>query len=162
MKKEATASFFTIRHCRQKYVKREELFMESIKILGKVTLKQVVDDEYKQKASKELQNAIAKVDEELANFDKNMNKTITELTLKAHPQVEQVRRQFNAEREKIAVYKDQLTSSIKAILDLEDGSRVDAGEANFIQELKVGDDFGSTNVEVVIRGDKVIEINHAE
>ena len=64
--------------------------------------------------------------------------------------------------EKIAVYKDQLTSSIKAILDLEDGSRVDAGEANFIQELKVGDDFGSTNVEVVIRGDKVIEINHAE
>ena len=78
----------------------------SIKILGKVTLKQVVDDEYKQKASKELQNAIAKVDEELANFDKNMNKTITELTLKAHPQVEQVRRQFNAEREKIAVYKE--------------------------------------------------------
>ena len=162
MKKEATASFFTIRHFRQKYEKRKELFMESIKILGKVTLKQVVDDEYKQKASKELQNAIAKVDEELANFDKNMNKTITELTLKAHPQVEQVRRQFNAEREKIAVYKDQLTSSIKAILDLEDGSRVDAGEANFIQELKVGDDFGSTNVEVVIRGDKVIEINHAE
>lgn len=162
MKKEATASFFTIRHFRQKYEKREELFMESIKILGKVTLKQVVNDEYKQKASKELQNAIAKVDEELANFDKNMNKTITELTLKAHPQVEQVRRQFNAEREKIAVYKDQLTSSIKAILDLEDGSRVDAGEANFIQELKVGDDFGSTNVEVVIRGDKVIEINHAE
>ena len=162
MKKEATASFFTIRHFRQKYEKREELFMESIKILGKVTLKQVVDDEYKQKASKELQNAIAKVDEELANFDKIMNKTITELTLKAHPQVEQVRRQFNAEREKIAVYKDQLTSSIKAILDLEDGSRVDAGEANFIQELKVGDDFGSTNVEVVIRGDKVIEINHAE
>ena len=162
MKKEDTASFFTIRHFRKKYEKREELFMESIKILGKVTLKQVVDDEYKQKASKELQNAIAKVDEELANFDKNMNKTITELTLKAHPQVEQVRRQFNAEREKIAVYKDQLTSSIKAILDLEDGSRVDAGEANFIQELKVGDDFGSTNVEVVIRGDKVIEINHAE
>ena len=136
--------------------------MESIKILGKVSLKQVVDDDYKKKASQELQNAIAKVDEELANFDKNMSKTITELTLKAHPQVEQVRRQFNAEREKISVYKDQLTASIKAILDLEDGSRVDAGEANFIQELKVGDDFGATNVEVVIQGDKVIEINHAE
>ena len=136
--------------------------MESIKILGKVTLKQVVDDEYKKKAAQELQNAIAKVDEELANFDKNMNKTITELTLKAHPQTEQVRRQFSAEREKISVYKEQLTTSIKAILDLEDGSRVDAGEANFIQELKVGDDFGSTNVEVVIQGDKVIEINHAE
>lgn len=136
--------------------------MESIKILGKVSLKQVVDDEYKKKAGQELQNAIAKVDEELANFDKNMSKTITELTLKAHPQVEQVRRQFNAEREKISVYKDQLTASIKAILDLEDGSRVDAGEANFIQELKVGDDFGSTNIEVVIQGDKVIEINHAE
>ncbi len=136
--------------------------MDSIQILGKVNLKQVVDDSYKQKASLELQNAIAKVDEELANFDKNMSKTITELTLKAHPQVEQVRRQFNAEREKIAVYKDQLTASIKAILDLEDGSRVDIGEANFVQELKVGDDFNSTAVEVVIQGDKVIEINYAK
>lgn len=136
--------------------------MDSIQILGKVNLKQVVDDEYKMNAGKELQAAIAKVDEELANFDKNMSKTITELTLKAHPQVEQVRRQFNAEREKIAVYKEQLSASIKAIADLENGSRVDIGEANFVKELKVGDDFNGTNVEVVIQGNKVIEINGVE
>ena len=77
--------------------------MQNIQILGKVNLKQVVDDDYKMKASKELQAAVAKVDEELDNFDKNMNKTITELTLKGHPQVEQVRRQFNVEREKISI-----------------------------------------------------------
>ena len=136
--------------------------MESIQILGKVNLKQVVDDEYKMKASQELQAAVAKVDEELDNFDKNMSKTITELTLKGHPQVEQVRRQFNAEREKIAIYKEQLTASIKAIIDLENGSRVDIGEANFVKELKVGDDFNGTNVEVVIQGDTVIEINGAQ
>ena len=136
--------------------------MQSIQILGKVNLKQVVDDEYKMKASKELQAAVAKVDEELENFDKNMSKTITELTLKGHPQVEQVRRQFNAEREKIAIYKEQLTASIKAIVDLENGSRVDIGEANFVKELKVGDNFNGTKVEVVIQGDTVIEINGAE
>ena len=133
--------------------------MEKIRILGKATIKQIVNDSYKVKAAQELQGAVDKVNEELAKFDKEMSKTMTELTLKGHPQIEQVRRQFNAEREKIALYKEQLTQSIKGIADLEEGSLVDAGEANFIQELKVGDDFTTTNCEIIVEGDTVVAIN---
>ena len=69
--------------------------MESIQIMGKVQIKQIVTEQYKEKTGAEFRKAIQSVDEELANFDKEMNKTLTELTLKAHPQVEQLRRQFN-------------------------------------------------------------------
>ena len=56
--------------------------MESLQMMGKVLIKQVVTENYKVKASAEFQKAIAKVDEELAVFDKEMQKTLTELTLK--------------------------------------------------------------------------------
>lgn len=60
--------------------------MESIQILGKVQIKQIVTEQYKEKTSADFRKAIETVDGELANFDKDMNKTLTELTLKAHPQ----------------------------------------------------------------------------
>ena len=88
-----------------------------------------------------------------------MNKTLTELTLKAHPQVEQLRRQFNMEREKIAVYKEQLLGSLKEIADLEMGALVDSGEGNYLQEIRVGDNFAEhTQCVVVIKDDVVVEI----
>lgn len=133
--------------------------MESIQIMGKVLIKQIVTEQYKEKTGAEFRKAIQKVDEELAAFDKDMNKTLTELTLKARPQVEQLRRQFNMERDKIAVYKEQLLASIKEIADLEFGTLVDSGEGNFLQEIKVGDDFAANTVcEVVLQDDIVIEI----
>ena len=133
--------------------------MESIKMMGKVQIKQIVTEQYKEKTSAEFRKAIQAVDEELANFDKEMNKTLTELTLKAHPQVEQLRRQFNLEREKIAVYKEQLLASIKEIADLEMGALVDGGEGNYLQEIHVGDNFAeNTLCEVILQDDVVLEI----
>ena len=133
--------------------------MESIKMMGKVQIKQIVTEQYKEKTSAEFRKAIQAVDEELANFDKEMNKTLTELTLKAHPQVEQLRRQFNLEREKIAVYKEQLLASIKEIADLEMGALVDGGEGNYLQEIHVGDKFAeNTLCEVILQDDVVLEI----
>ena len=137
--------------------------MDSIQIMGKVLIKQIVTEQYKEKTSAEFQKAIQKVDEELAAFDKDMNKTLTELTLKAHPQVEQLRRQFNLEREKIAVYKEQLLASIKEIADLELGSLVDGGEGSYLQEIKVGDFFGANTVcEVILEDDAVVEIRRKQ
>ncbi len=133
--------------------------MESIQIMGKVQIKQIVTEQYKEKTGAEFRQAIQSVDDELANFDKEMNKTLTELTLKAHPQVEQLRRQFNMEREKIAVYKEQLLASIKEIADLEMGALVDSGEGNYLQEIHVGDNFAEhTQCVVVIKDDVVVEI----
>ena len=133
--------------------------MESIQIMGKVQIKQIVTEQYKEKTGAEFRKAIQSVDEELANFDKEMNKTLTELTLKAHPQVEQLRRQFNMEREKIAVYKEQLLGSLKEIADVEMGALVDSGEGNYLQEIRVGDNFAEhTQCVVVIKDDVVVEI----
>ena len=133
--------------------------MESLQMMGKVLIKQVVTENYKVKASAEFQKAIAKVDEELAVFDKEMQKTLTELTLKAHPQVEQLRRQFNLEREKISIYKEQLLASVKEVADLELGALVDGGEGNFIKEIKIGDNFTQNSTcEIILKYDVVIEI----
>lgn len=134
--------------------------MRNLQVMGKVTYKQVVTESYKEKARKEVENEISNIDDEVANFDKQMSKTITELTLKAHPQTEALRQQFNAEREKILLYKEQLKESIKTIDDLEMGARVDAGEGNFVSELAIGDSFTEKlSCEVVVEDDVIVEIN---
>ncbi|MBS5916111.1 MAG: hypothetical protein KIB49_04925 [Clostridiales bacterium] len=132
---------------------------EKLTVMGKVTYKQVVTQAYKEKALAEVDQQIAKIDEELANFDKQMDKTMTELTLKAHPQIEQLRQQFNMERQKIAVYREQIESGKQAVDILAEGEEVTAGEGNFVTELAVGEPFNlNLNREVVIKDDVVIDI----
>lgn len=133
--------------------------MESIKILGKMTVKQIVTDDYKVKAGQKFQAEIEKMEQDIAAYEKEMNKTITELTLKAHPQVEQVRRQLNGEKDKLLMYKEQLQMSLQAIAELPLGELVETGEGNFIQEIKVGDHFqDSASCEVILKDDIVQEI----
>ena len=134
--------------------------MDSVRIMGKLMIKQVVTESYKEKMSAEIQLAIQKVEDELGIFDKDMQKTVTELTLKGHPQLDQYRRQFNAERDKIVMYKEQLLASVKEVADLPIGVVLDGGEGNFLQDVKVGDNFaGSTLCEIVVQDDIVIQIN---
>ena len=133
--------------------------MEELQILGKVTYKQIVTDGYKQRTAAEIQKQIDEIDEQLAEYDKKMSKTMTELTLKAHPQTEAIRAQLNAEREKINIYKDQFQKALDAVDDLIMGSEVDAGEGDFVTTIKVGDSFSaSTHFELVVEDDIVKEI----
>lgn len=133
--------------------------MEELQILGKVAFKQIVTPGYKQKAAAEIQKQIDEIDEQLAEYDKKMSKTMTELTLKAHPQTEAIRAQLNAEREKINIYKDSFTKALAAVDDLVDGSEVDAGDGEFLTAVKVGDAFsGATAYELVIEDGIVKEI----
>ncbi len=133
--------------------------MDALKILGKVYYKQIVTDAYKTKAKKEIQAQMDEIDRQLEEFDKQMSKTMTELTLKAHPQTEALRQQFNMERDKIAVYKEQFAQALAAVDQLENGTEVDTGDGEFITELKVGDSFSSTlNYDLVIEDDVVKEI----
>lgn len=133
--------------------------MEELQILGKVTFKQIVTEAYKKKTAAEIQKQIDDIDEQLADYDKKMSKTMTELTLKAHPQTEAFRAQFNAEREKINIYKEQFTKAMLAIDDLEMGSEVDAGEGDFVTTIKVGDSFSAnTQYELIVEDDIVKEI----
>lgn len=133
--------------------------MESIQILGKLMIKQIVTEDYKMKAGSKFQEEMQKVEEEISAYEKEMNKHLTELTLKGYPQVEQVRRQLNAEKEKLAMYREQLKMSMQSIAELPLGEIVDTGEGNFIQQIKVGDTFaGASACEILLKDDVVIEI----
>ena len=137
--------------------------MDKIQMLGKLVIKQVVTDGYKQKAGGQLQTEIDKINQDITVYDENMQKAITKLTLKGDPNVEAYRRQFIAEKEKLVAYREQLNQSLKAIYDLPDGEIVESGEGNFLQEVKVGEPF-SANVscEIILKDDIVMAINPQE
>ena len=137
--------------------------MDKIQMLGKLVIKQVVTDGYKQKAGGQLQTEIDKINQDITVYDENMQKAITKLTLKGDPNVEAYRRQFMAEKEKLVAYREQLNQSLKAIYDLPDGEIVESGEGNFLQEVKVGEPF-SANVscEIILKDDIVMAINPQE
>ena len=137
--------------------------MDKIQMLGKLVIKQVVTDGYKQKAGSQLQAEIDKINQDVTVYDENMQKAITKRTLKGDPNVEAYRRQFMAEKEKLVAYREQLNQSLKAIYDLPDGEIVESGEGNFLQEVKVGEPF-SANVsgEIILKDDIVMAINPQE
>ena len=134
--------------------------MDKIQMMGKLVIKQVVTDGYKQKAGQQFQTEIDKVDSDIAVYDENMQKAITKLTLKGDPNVEMYRRQFMAEKEKLAAYKEQLKLSLQAVMDLPDGEIVETGEGNFLQEVKVGEPFtANVSCEIILKDDIVMAIN---
>ena len=137
--------------------------MDKIQMLGKLVIKQVVTDGYKQKAGGQLQTEIDKINQDITVYDENMQKAITKLTLKGDPNVEAYRRQFMAEKEKLVAYREQLNQSLKAIYALPDGEIVESGEGNFLQEVKVGEPF-SANVscEIILKDYIVMAINPQE
>lgn len=137
--------------------------MDKIQMLGKLVIKQVVTDGYKQKAGGQLQTEIDKINQDITVYDENMQKAITKLTLKGDPNVEAYRRQFMAKKEKLVAYREQLNQSLKAIYDLPNGEIVESGEGNFLQEVKVGEPF-SANVscEIILKDDIVMAINPQE
>ena len=134
--------------------------MNSIQMLGKLVIKQVVTDGYKQKAGGQFQVEIEKIEQDIKTYEESMNKAITKLTLQGEPNVEMYRRQFMAEKDKLVAYKDQLKASLQAILDLPDGEIIETGEGNVLQEVTVGQPFtASVSCEVLLKDDIVIAIN---
>ena len=126
-----------------------------------MTYKQVVTPLYKEKSLIDVDQEVEKLEKELADFDEKMNKTITELTIKGHPQLDTLRQQFNLEREKIVIYINQLKETKEAIAVMDEGVEVPAGEGNFVTELKVGEAFtGNLDCEVIVKDDIVTEIRN--
>ena len=137
--------------------------MDSIQMLGKVVIKQVVTDGYKQKAGGQFQEEIIKTETDIKTYEESMNKAITKLTLQGEPNVEMYRRQFMAEKDKLVAYKDQLKMSLQAIMDLPDGEIVETGEGNFLQQITIGEPFtANVSCEIILKDDIVIAINPKE
>jgi hypothetical protein len=137
--------------------------MNSIQMLGKLVIKQVVTDGYKEKAGGQFRVEIEKIEQDIKAYEESMNKAITKLTLQGEPNVEMYRRQFMAEKDKLVSYKDQLKVSLQAIMDLPNGEIIETGEGNFLQQVTVGEPFtASVSCEIILKDDIVMAINRQE
>lgn len=137
--------------------------MDKIQMMGKLVIKQVVTQGYKENAGAKVQIEIDKIDQDIKAYEDSMQKAITKLTLQGDPNVEAYRRQFMGEKDKLVNYREQLKLSLQTIMELPDGEIVETGEGNFLQELKVGDAF-TPNVsrEIILKDDVIIAINAKE
>jgi hypothetical protein len=133
--------------------------MEKVTVMRTITVKQVVTEDFKKKGAADVQEALKKVEFDLENFDKQTKKTITELTLKGHPQINQVKQQVEIEREKLKNYKQQLLDRIKLISKLNIGEEVVQGTIDGPMDIKVGDSFESLGrVEIILKDGIVVDI----
>ena len=133
--------------------------MESINIIRKIVIKQVVTEEFKKTAVSDLQNALKQAETEMDDFEKKYRKMITEFTVKNLPQVDELRAQFEAEKERKGLLKNQLSEQFKAAMKLEIGSEIVQAVIDGPYELKVGDDFNKVNrQEIVVKNGIVQEI----
>ncbi|KJS18927.1 MAG: hypothetical protein VR72_20795 [Clostridiaceae bacterium BRH_c20a] len=133
--------------------------MEKINVMRTIVVKQVVTENFQKKAAIEVQEALKKVETDMENFDKQTRKTITELTLKGHPQINQIKQQIDTEKEKLTSYKQQLLERLKIISKLNLNEEITQGTVDGPMEIKVGDNFDGLNrVEIVLKDGVVMEI----
>lgn len=133
--------------------------MEKITVMRSISVKQVVTENFKKKAALEIQEALKKVESDLESFDKQTKKTITELTLKGHPQINQIKQQVETEKGKLNSYKQQLLEQLKVISKFNLDEEVVQGTVDGPMEIQVGDNYDGLNkVEIILKDGVVVEI----
>ena len=131
--------------------------MESINIIRKIVIKQVVTEEFKKTAVSDLQNALKQAETEMDDFEKKYRKMITEFTVKNLPQVDELRAQFEAEKERKGLLKNQLSEQFKAAMKLEIGTEIVQAVIDGPYELKVGDDFNKVNRQEIVVNNGIVQ-----
>ena len=133
--------------------------MEKLTINRKILVKAKVTEEFKKDLVQELQEGINKLEAELKFIEQRAKKTITELTLKASPQVDAVREQIEYEKLKREETKEKMAEQIKFISSLEIGKEVVQGEIEGPIDIQVGDNWGEImQKEIVVENGRVIAI----
>lgn len=133
--------------------------MDKLTIHRKIAVKAIVTDDFKKSLLHELQEGINKLDAELKFIEQRAKKTITELTLKASPQVGVVREQLEYEKQKREEAKAAMTEQMKIISALENGKEIVQGEIEGPVEIKVGDSWEEImQREIVVQDGTIIAI----
>ena len=104
-----------------------------------------------------MQNALKQAETEMDDFEKKYRKMITEFTVKNLPQVDELRAQFEAEKERKSILKNQLSEQFKAAMKLEIGSEIVQAVIDGPYELKVGDDFNKVNRQEIVIKDGIVQ-----
>lgn len=125
----------------------------------KIRVKAVVTPLFKKKLTEDLQDGIQQLDAEISFIEQRTKKTITELTLKASPQVQAVREQLEWEKKKREEAKNSLLEQHKQVNALQEGAEVVQGEVESPVEIAVGSNWDEEfQREIVIKDGIVIEI----
>lgn len=132
--------------------------MESITVTRPVIVKVRVTDGYKKAVAAEVQEALARLDARLAQLDFQYNK-IVEMEKNNSRQASGGLQQIEAERQKVAETRRQLTARLKEVGRLAEGQEVVHGRVESLVAIKVGDIWERLmSVEVVVQDGQVVEI----
>ncbi len=133
--------------------------MDKITIMRRIKVKAIVTERLKHELVQQIQEGIKKIEMELSFLEQRNKRALTELTLKASPQVQAVREQFEWEKKKREEGRAALLEQLKKINGLEEGTEVLQGEVEGPVEIKPGDNWDEIlDKEIIIKDGVVIHI----
>tara|TARA_B100000700_G_C14596630_1_gene647106 strand:+ start:155 stop:604 length:450 start_codon:yes stop_codon:yes gene_type:complete len=143
----------------------------SLSIKRSIAIKAVVTPQWKEEAERELSNAIAATDEQLAQLEKEGQQIVEEVrSQSANPldprvqeQVLQVQQQVSAKRLELEEQKRNLLQQQSQVRELEMEEIVDQGQIDSFCDIKVGDNLvDKMQVSIVVRDGVVESINQVK
>lgn len=135
--------------------------MKSITVKRPVIVKVKVTDDFKNRMSAEIQQAINKLDAELQHLDFQTKRMVAELEKKNPPGIPAAKQHFEQEKQKRIKARQNLTDQLKNVGVMAIGAEVVQGSLESIAEIRVGDDWNEImGVEVVVCDDRIIEIRN--
>lgn len=125
----------------------------------RIKVTSVVTEQFKQNVIQEIQNNIKQIEAEISYIELSAKRTVTELTIKASPQAQAIKEQFEWEKKKREDAKIKLTEQMKKINGLEIDSEIVQGEVTGPVEIKPGDNWDEVNnKEIVLKDGIIIEL----
>tara|TARA_Y100001968_G_scaffold131592_1_gene120078 strand:+ start:157 stop:624 length:468 start_codon:yes stop_codon:yes gene_type:complete len=143
----------------------------SISIKRSIGVKAIVTPKWKEEAERELSNAIAATDEQLAQLEKEGQQVVEEVrSQSANPldprvqdQVAQVQQQVGAKRMELEDQKRSLLQQQTQIRGLEMEQIVEQGQIDSFCDVKVGDNLvEKMNISILVRDGVVQSIDQGE
>ncbi len=125
----------------------------------KIKIKTIVTEKFKIDIENSINENIKQIDEEMNYLDQRYKKIITELTIKASPQVQSIREQLEWEKKKRDEVKVGLLDQAKKLKDLVIGSEILQGETTGPVDVEKGACWETlNNSEIVLKDGIVVEI----
>lgn len=136
----------------------------SVRIRRQVILRSIVTDQLKANLNRELDDAIAEIDERLNQLDAQTRLYITELQRVDLQQAMTVRKRVEAEKKRQEEIRDALRERKQQVDVLDNGAEVIRGTLESDVEVNEGDDLSVMlgGTEIVTKDDIVIEIRQRQ
>ncbi|MHB1041729.1 MAG: YlqD family protein [Eubacteriales bacterium] len=137
--------------------------MDGLTLIRPVLVKVQVTEGYKKAAAAELQEAVRRLEAELAHLDFQEKRVAAELEKKNPAGIPQVRQQFEQERKRRAESRQKALGQMKEIGQMPLGGEIVYARMESPVEIRVGDDWQKVlGVEVILKDGVVVSIRQGE